>query len=292
MISTARYTTLKLSPYTNRSEHVNYGLLVFEMIKGQVFLEAHFAPVSRKISGFAPHISFADLRANAQALAQAVNNEGFETFDAALSWLNALNFLPERAMQSFGAIKFRDFSERQTRINWALMNLCGTPSAKGGPREPKSRLFRDVKAQFKAIGILAPIGADLPDHQVIANYAPEPDSDVKVEFALQNGHMRIAQTIDLRSTNSEELTSHQRQSVLSKAFSLHYATQVIGERTNSLETWMICAGANDRKAERLINALDKQAQNLVHWESALEMNEFMESWSRAAGRELPRMPLN
>jgi hypothetical protein len=288
MTSIARYATLQLRPYSNRSEHINYGVLVFEKSNDYVVVEAQVAPVANKVKSFAPHISFAELQSNAHELAKHATNKRFENIEHALDWFHVMNLLRDSKADSLGAFKFRDIDERQTRIDMAITSLCNTSKPRKISRNSKSRLFYDLRDQFKAVGILALKGMDLPDHQVVEHYAPEPSTDVRVEFALQNGMLRIAQTVDLRS--DDELSAQQRNAVLSKAFALTFASQVLNP--SSLQTWLICAGARGPTAERLNGALEKQANNVVHWEDKNEMEYFMTTWAHAAGKELPSLPMH
>jgi hypothetical protein len=288
MTSIARYATLQLRPYSNRSEHINYGVLVFEKSNGLVVIEAQVAPVANKVKAFAPHISFAELQSSAHELASHATSMRFESIDRALDWFHVMDMLRDNKADTMGIFKFRDSHEKQSRIDMAIMSLCNVAKPRKITRSPKSRLFYDLREQFKAVGILAPKGVDFPEHQVVEHYAPEPSTDVRVEFALQNGMLRIAQTVDLRS--DDELSSQQRNAVLSKAFALTFASQVL--HNSSLQTWLICAGAKGPTAERLNGALEKQANNVVHWEDKIEMEYFMTTWAHAAGKELPSLPMH
>lgn len=288
MNAIARYATLTLRPFPNRTEHINYGLMVFDFGPHGIVASAHIAPVARKLRGFAPHIALDDLEASAKQMAAEVTARQFNSIEKAIDWLHAMNWLRDTSAQHLGGFRFATTEDHQKMVEVSIANLCTPPSPKGIHREQKSRLFIELKNQFKAAGILAPAGTQIPDHIVVQNYAPEPEADVRVEFAMQNTKLHIAQTIDLRTDS--ELTAQQKASALSKAFSLNYATQVL--EPNRLTTWMICAGAKSKQTEKLTHALEKQAQHMVHWEDATEMEEFMSSWAAAAGKPLPTMPIH
>ncbi|HTH77206.1 MAG TPA: DUF3037 domain-containing protein [Trinickia sp.] len=280
----ARYCTLQFQPHHNRTEHVNYGIVVF-MPNGGV--RVHIANGLRKIKALAPTASVERLRAQEAEIPKIV---GDARCDEALRLLEVLQVLRPQAVARLGTFRFETEADYVKHAKLALATQCETPVARGRAREPRSRLFYDVRDRFQLLGILAEDKAALPDHQVVEHYTPDAEADVKVEFALQNGILRVAQTIDLRTDAAELVSTQHKHAAYSKAYAIHYAkTQLESAR---LRSYVIVAGAHSTAADRVLTAIRADADDVLDWENHADMERFFGEWAEAAGRPLPSLPLN
>jgi len=282
----ARYAVLKYRPIPNRSEHVNYGIVTFSDRDGA---RVHLSSSLGKIRALDPSADLSEIRQNPAKLIQMAAGTGktltgMEIY-ARLCALNVLEHLPERELGSF---LYMDDKEYQGNVSLALRSLCNTQGSVKS-REPKSRLFLDVKKRFSALGIMATnIDRDsLPDHQVMEFYTPDPDVEVKLEFALQNGALRAAQTVDLRPTASDTLSAASKNSAMSKAFSLSLAKQSLP----GLIPYLIVAGSQHESARRMLNTLEHTHEEILVWESSADMSKFFSEWADAAGKPMPAIPI-
>jgi hypothetical protein len=287
--SIARYTLLKYQPFPNRSEHLNYGLLVFPEAGG---VRVHIAPVIRKLKVFDPNLDLESIRAQETDLPKLIDaacGTG-AALTACLSFLNAMRVLRNVQEESLGTFAYRDENDYLRQVQLSLTSLCEAPRGPGREKDPKSRLFMDVKSRFKALGILAREKGVLPDHQVVEQYIPDKDADLKVEFALQNGLLRMAQTVDLRADSRDLFISTQhRQAAYSKAFALHYAKTTL--ENSGLRSYVIVAGANTDPAKKVLNAIEGDVDHVLEWESKSDMDGFFAEWAEAAGRPMPSLPM-
>lgn len=280
MRRTAHYAVLKLQPYPNRTEHVNYGLIVFPPQGGA---QVHLAGQLRKVRSFFPELSLSSLREQEETVPELVGDAGLED---AVGILNSICLLNDQSIESLGRFQFSDEREFNEHIEKALASQVEVSRPARKYRESRARLFTDVKSRFRMLGILAADGVDLPDHQVIANYSPDPESDVKVEFALQNGLLRLAQTIDLRA-DSGAISPNLRATAYSKAYAMDVAKRSL--ESSALETYVIVAGTNGSDARRVMTTIGKTTDKVLAWESKQDMSDFFSEWANASGKPLPEM---
>lgn len=279
MISTARYAILKLQPYPNRTEHVNYGVVAFLPEGGvQVQLASSFG--LRKVKAFYPAV---DLRALQEQEESLVDLVGDAPMEDALMLLNSICVLKDQQVAGLGKFNYSSEEDFQKHIQLALRSQVELNASPRRTKELKSRLFTDVRSKFKEIGILAKTKGELPDHQVVEHYSPDSENDVRIEFALQNGSLRLAQTIDLRAG-----TLASRNNAFSKAYAMDYAGKVLDE--SALATYVIVAGSDTDAAKKVMSALAKTTDNVLSWESKSDMEDFFVEWAIASGKPLPVLP--
>lgn len=278
----AHYLTLKYRPVVNRSEHVNYGIVVFLGTSTQV----HLASSLRKIRAIDPGADLSDIRDRATQIPEMVANQSPAQ---AVTTLRAIRWLEDETERDFGAFAYHDQREFDAQVDLALRSLCNTVATQKATREPKSRLFIDVRQHFKMLGIMASTknGGELPDHQVLEHYAPDPDVEVTLEFALQNGALRAAQTIDLRPNAADVLSATSKNVALSKAFSLNYAKDALP----GLIPYLVVAGSESGPARKMLNTLTQTSDRIFIWESGEDRDAFFSDWAEAAGKPLPTVPL-
>ena len=249
-------------------------------------VRVHIASGLKKIRAMYPLAEIESLRTQEHSIPELIGNA---SLSAALAILNVMRIVPDQKINALGCFQFSDEKEYQWHVNLALNSQVEPSSAKQQSREPKSRLFMDVRTRFKALGILAKSKGELPDHQVVEYYTPDPQADVKVEFALQNGILRLAQTIDLRA-DAAAISSIHKQSAYSKAFAMEYAGKVL-ERS-ALESYVIVAGTHTDAAKKVMASIERSADHVLAWESAADMQSFFGDWAKASGKPLPLIPMH
>ncbi|MBU9318921.1 DUF3037 domain-containing protein [Burkholderia multivorans] len=281
--SIARYTTLVFQPYPNRTEHVNYGIVAFLPHGG---VRVHISSTLRKLRAIWPEVSIDFIRSQEAEIPKLVEGK---PLNEAVGILNAIRVLRGVSEKDLGAFSYQNEDQYLREVRLALRSLCETPPGKGRERDSKSRLFLDVKSKFKLLGILATERGALPDHQVVENYVPDSEADVKVEFALQNGRLRVAQTLDLRADTRDSVSPINRNIAYSKTYALHYAKTALEQ--SGLESYVIVAGAHTDPAQKVISTIRHDVDHIVEWESNSDMDSFFSEWASAAGRPLPMIPI-
>jgi hypothetical protein len=277
----ALYGVLRFHPYPNRTEHLNYGIVVFLPAGG---VQVHIGASLRKVRAMYPLVEIESLRTQASEIAEII---GDANVDEALGILDALCIMPGQLKKDLGRFEYFDQDSLSRNIVLALDAQVEPALSKRKPREPRSRLFVDVRKRFSNLGILAKDQSQLPDHRVVEYYSPDPEADVKVEFALQNGLLRLAQTIDLRGDEGSVSSLH-RTAAYSKAFAIDYAKKVL--ETSGKKSYVIVAGTGSDGAQKIMTSIQRSADEVLIWESNSDMATFFEEWSVASGKPLPAIP--
>lgn len=279
MNNQASYAVLKIQPYSNRTEHVNYGIVVFRP-EGGVYLEVASPLALRKVKALFPLIDLRSLKEQEESIPELVGKAGVEE---AFELLNAISLLRDQDLGQLGSFQYSDDEGFQKQVELALQSQVELLRPKQKKREMKARLISDVRAQFRSLGILADSQSRVPDHQVVENYSPDADVDLQVEFALQNGLLRLAQTIDLRASN---LAS--KNAAYSKAYSMEVASRAL--ESSSLQTYVIIAGTEAEATRKVMHTLEKTADHVLAWEDKSDMEGFFMEWAKASGKPLPTLP--
>lgn len=277
MTQIAYTAILSYQPYANRSEHLNYGVVVFLPDGG---IQVYIAGDLRKIRAFNPQANIAFLQDKARSLPELV---GDANIDTALSILNATGELRGVEKAHLGCFVYSNEAEFQQWLRILLNDTCSVGDRKSLRREQKSRLYTDVSKDFRNIGILDIHKTGNPDHQVVTHYAPDSNVDVVVEFALQNGALHVAQTIDLRNPDSA-----QRDRAFGKIYKIGYIKEHLN--SSALRSYVIVAGATSQNAQKVIRTIQDDADEIIEWEDRSGMNSFYESWAEYAGKPLPKIP--
>lgn len=280
MTPTAQYAVLKLQPYENRTEHVNYGVVIF-LPEGGVQVRLASPRALKKVKALYPRVDFRELLEQEQAIPELVGRVGFqESFDL----LKALSVLKDDTEERLGRFRFRSTDDFETQVSRLLESQVEAHAVPRRPTMARTRLVTDVRSQFRELGILADAKETIPDHKVVENYTPDSDVDLKVEFALQNGMLRLAQTIDMRASSNAS-----KNVAFSKAYVMDVASRSL-EKT-ALETYVVVAGTESEETRRIMTTLEKTTDHVLAWESRSDMESFFGVWAAASGHPLPSLPI-
>lgn len=275
----ASYAVLKIQPYPNRTEHVNYGIVVFRP-EGGIHLEVASAPALRKVKALYPLIDLRSLKDQEESIPELVGRaDAEESFEL----LTAISLIRDQEFNRLGRFQYSDEDGFQNQVALALQSQVELHNPKQKKRDLKSRLITDVRGRFRNLGILADSKERVPDHQVVENYSPDDDVDVQVEFALQNGLLRLAQTVDLRAA-----TSASKNAAYSKAYSMDVASRSL--EASALQTYVIVAGTEADATRKVMHTLEKTANHVLAWEDRSDMESFFTEWAAASGKPLPSLP--
>lgn len=279
MNNSAKYAVLKIQPYPNRTEHVNYGIVVFRP-EGGVYLEIASAPALRKVKALYPLIYLRSLKDQEESIPDLV---GAASAEESFELLTAISLIRDQDFNRLGRFQYVDEDGFQNQVELALQSQVELHNPKRTKRELKSRLITDVRSRFRNLGILADSKERVPDHQVVENYSPDEDVDVQVEFALQNGLLRLAQTVDLRAA-----TAASKNAAYSKAYTMDVASRSL--EASALQTYVIVAGTEADAARKVMHTLEKTANHVLAWEDRSDMESFFTEWAAASGKPLPSLP--
>lgn len=281
----AQYSVLSLRPYPNRTEHLNYGIVVFEPT-GAVSI--HLLKSLSKLSCLVPTLNLGELRDHINKLQETISQM---TPSQAFDYLRFIKMIPAQVeMSRLG--KFSYNPERSGHfaemIKLCLDSQCApqTEKRQGNPAN-RSKLFSEVKKQFGIYDMLAKNDTDR--HQVITNYYPYDGADLVVDFAIKNDVLYIAQTMDLRTNHRDQISNRHKHEAHSKILSIIFTMEDKSIRTKS---HLVVAGLNSPAADRVIDPFINRVDRITVWESQRERSEFFSDWLSASGRHLPELPMH
>lgn len=130
-----------------------------------------------------------------------------------------------------------------------------------------SKINTEISAMFKAADVLASSKEDLASGRVVRQFNVNQQEGLVADFALQNGALHIAATLDLRSAEPRL-----GQAAL-KAVTLDKAKRSIGRKT---KTFGVYAVSPERKGEvsEHIALLGDYADDVFNWSDPNEMGKF------------------
>lgn len=280
----AFHCPLVYQPYPQRDERLNYGIIVFMPAGG---VRVHIADSLRKIKAFHPAVDMNSLRENESTIPRLVADMDIQQ---AINTLNAIRVLRGVEKRDLGQFLYQNEASYMSTVRLLLNVECDPVRTTAMQREIKSRLFYDVRKSFRVMGILGLTKTDPNDHRVFEGYAPDPLADIRLDFALENKGLYVAQTIDLRGDSHASVTAQHKNTAYSKAFALSYTKRTLAKA--SLTSYIIVAGAHSKEGERVVTALDKEADHIYDWGSKADMDTFFGQWAKYAGKPLPSIPYN
>lgn len=272
--SIAMYSVLRYSPYHNRSEHLNVGIMVL-LPDGKV--RAHIAHNLRKVKAFDPAANLEQIREIEKGLPDFVETQKWndENLFSALQGLGTVTPYPKPSM-----FVFDSESEYEEIVASALSTLV-EPRRKGKTlRDPLSRLFLDVKSVFTQFSWLGRTSNEINNHLIVPRFPVSVEEGVTAEFALRNGKLHIIETVDFRPGNLHA----KRQEAMSKALVFDVAAQI---EKGTVMSYVITAGASLPEAKPVVNLLNRYSEHMIAWESREEINGFLDAMESATGKPRP-----
>lgn len=260
-------------PYPARAEHCSVGALVFNN-EGKV--RAHLASNLRKLKALDPQTSVDTLHDSLNWLVAEINKHS-SAWAAFQHGFSSLRFSKEA-----GYFQYETDAEYDKHVKWLLSVSAEPRSATPGEiRKPKSRLFIELKNTFKAFGWLGDSANDINNHQVVTNYPVSLEEDLSAEFAMRNGILHLAETVDFRAG----ISSVKRMEARGKALVFDSAK----EQSSSTACTVIVAAADYAEIKGSMKMLGRYADRVASYDSAHDMQSLFSDWAKAMKR--PMLPL-
>lgn len=280
----ARYLVLNFRPYPNRTEHVNFGIAVFTEDRGT---SIHLIDSLKKLTAISPGVNLGMFRKSAESLVQQIVK-----MDAseALTYLKLLDLIDNKIEEKqLGSFLYDSNDERsfKKQVNLSLLSQCAPVRYSLNKRAKETTLFKEVKKEFGDLKILAKDEVE-SNSLVMTNYYADPETEFKIEFALQNDILRVAQTMDLRLSGNNEISAHHKQDALAKILSIMMTKEQINNR---MKSYLLVAGADSKAANKVISPFVDRVDRIMHWEKLDDRHEFLHDWVTAAHMDLPQVPI-
>ena len=261
-------------PYPARAEHCTVGALVFAQDgKAQV----HLAHNLKKVKALDPQASLESLRDSLYALVKELNQKP-ATWDIFKRGVSGLRFSTEA-----GFFSYANSEEYDRQVQWLIQTTAEPRNALAKQfRQPKSRLFVDLKSTFKNYGWLGEKTEDIEDHKVVTHYPVVANEDLIAEFAMKNSRLHLVETVDFRSG----VPSTKRMEARGKALVFNAAK----EQSSLTQCTVVVASQDYSDIQPSINMLHRYADRVVVYESTTDMQSLLNDWALAMNRPVLHMP--
>jgi hypothetical protein len=269
----AQYGVLAHYPQPNRSEHVNIGIVVF---LGNGTVRVHFGQDLKKLRAVDPSVKLETVRSWETGLPRLLAGQSVEEATEFLQ-----HFGQWKLSAKLGRFSFNDDAEYLVRITTALHSLVAPPARGQRERNEGSHLHADLKSAFSAKGW---IGNDITNHEIVERYPLGPMTTA--EFALQNGRLHVIESLDLRTSNP----SAKRVDARSKALILDSARRSV-RAPNEYVGYAVLAGVDSPLHKDARALMRDYCDNVLTWESAMEMDDLMRRLGEATKKPGLSMPL-
>jgi hypothetical protein len=263
----AQYGVLSHYPRPHRTEHVHIGIVCF-IDEG---LRVHLGEDLKKLRSIDPTVDLEAVRSWELGLPRLTRDMDAE---AAASFIR--NFGQWTLSSSMGQFSYGSEEEYLVRVAHALRNLVAAPQKSLRERYEVSRLHVDLKIAFNSKGWL---GKDILKHEVVERHPLGPMTTA--EFAMQNGHLHVIETLDLRTSNAYA----KRNDARSKALTLDMARKASG----SSARFAIIAGIDSPLLGDAKDLLGGYCETLLQWENARDMDDLFTHIGQVTGK--PGLPI-
>jgi Protein of unknown function (DUF3037) len=260
-------------PYPARAEHCSVGALVFNS-EGNA--RAHLATNLKKLKAFDPQTSVEILHDSLKWLMSEINKHP-NAWAAFRHGFSSLRFSKDA-----GYFQYETDADYDKQVKW-LLSVSAEPrsSRPGEIRKPKSRLFIELRDTFKAYGWLGDSAQDINNHQVVTNFPVSLDEDLSAEFAMKNGILHLAETVDFRSGVSAVKKMEARGKAL--------VFDVAKEQSKTTACTVIVAAADYTEIKGSMNMLGRYSDRVAFYDSTEDMQSLFADWAKAMKR--PMLPL-
>lgn len=268
MTDTFEYSVIRVEPDSRRGERVNVGIVVF---KGRA-LDVRVID-TRKASLIASRNWDAHIQIFAENLDQLF--EGGQDASELVSLVGSLD--RQLNLTKLGWFKARNPDDYEIQVKEIIEALVARPKTIKKAKE--SSIATEIAASFRSAEILSAHGEPLESGKVVRNFAVDVGAGLYADFALKNGSLHLATTVNLTSSNPHIGSS------ASKAITMDKAKKA----NDRAKAYCVYAVAPSRKAEvnEHISLLGDYSDDIFNWHDDDEQRKFKRIFFDAYGSNFP-----
>ena len=199
------YAVLTAVPNRRRGERVNVGVVVFRSDRIDVrFKQAGYKLRALTGENWDARLESAEAHLTALASAELKPSDVLAEF---------VLLEPLLVPSDLGWLKAADDFEYERAVDQIIGSLIGVPRRRERV-ETKTRINTEIAQEFRRINVL---GKDIESGMVVRDFEIDDDEGLRADFALQNGKLHVASTLDLRKQNTNLGEAALKSIVLDKA---------------------------------------------------------------------------
>jgi hypothetical protein len=207
MERTYKYAVLTAIPDPRRGERVNVGLAVFRPDR----IDVRFEQAAYKMRALTGD-NWADRFGDASETLAAMHSQA-DTPEQLLALIRQVE--PLLQASDLGWLKANSDEQYEARISEILRDLVAVP--RRARRERKSRINTEITAEFRRANALATSDGDVSEGKIARNFTIDEREGLTADFALKNGKLHIANTLDLRKQTADINEAALKSIILDKA---------------------------------------------------------------------------
>ncbi len=268
MVHTYEYAVLTAVPNARRGERVNIGIAVFHSGRVDVrFKQATYK--LRALTGQSLEAQIEGARSRLQSLYL-----GSSSAKDALSRFSMLE--PMLKSTNLGILRADTTEEYEQRVEEIIQSLVALP-AKERP-DTKSRINTEIARELSRAKALASGEEGIEDGKVVRNFVIDENEGLQADFALKNGRMHVASTLDLRKHTAGLGEAALKSIVLDKAEKLYGKESVLKIGVFAVD--------DDMRSEfkKHIDLLGDYSNVLYDWQDLQSRKGFKRALYNAMGR--------
>ncbi len=261
-----KYAILMAIPDPRRGERVNVGIVVFLNDR----IDVRFAELS-KISALAGgnwDAYATDLRR--RLIDQFGSSEKAEEIIRADPRLD-----PVFQASDLSWLSINSANEYEDRIKEIMTSLVIRPKPEEA-RSKSTRINTEISRQLRSFKVLAKRDETINTHRVVRDFYISKKEELIADFALKNGMMHIAATLDLRKSQVR------LDEAALKAITLDKAREIFDSNVKLLGVYAAPEGAQQFKPH--IELLKDYSDKVYNWLDESERKAFTGALRRAASR--------
>lgn len=268
MERTFEYSLIRVEPDSRRGERVNVGIVIF---KGQS-LDIRVVD-TRKAAAISSK--------NWDSYIQVFSSNLKELFDdgaKASDLVGAVDLLGRQInLTKTGWFSTRTGDDYEKHIKRIVETLVAKPKVARRPKE--STIASEIAATFKSAEILSTPSESLESGKVIRNFTVDEGTGLFADFALKNGYLHLATTVNLTSSNPHIGSS------ASKAITMDIAKKANGQA----KAYCVYAVAPSRKPEvrEHLSLLGDYSDDIFNWHEPDDKVRFKKIFFDAYASNFP-----
>lgn len=172
--------------------------------------------------------------------------------------------------------EFVAFSDREKLATLRELNKIFILKKSIKRNQRKIGINDEIASILSSCQILGENSGDIFNHKVVRDYVVSFEENLKADFAVKNGRLHVATTLDLRSGNVGIDRAALKAIVLDKAKALDVAN-------SGVRRVAVYASSDPKNCEYHVNILKDYSNDTYNWTDLDERQAFMSSFEQAAG---------
>lgn len=261
MAHTYKYTILTAIPDQRRGERVNVGIVVFREDR----LDVRFQLALQKLKALTGEVWNRRITA-----IEAQIRKTFEASAPPEDMLRTISTVdPIITPVGLGVVNVVSETNYEKSIQEIMSALVLLPKRR--PKiEVQTRINTEIAKQFRRDKVLAKPEESIINKKIVRGLPVVANEGLNADFAVKNGKMHIASTLDLRKQNASLAEAALKSIILDKS------VDVFGKNTRKLGVYAVDKDMKNQYLQH-IRLLDDYADEIYNWEDAASQKKFLRS---------------